>query len=359
MFNATLSLQYGKIVNEHYPLDPEGKTKGYTFLEFSSHGSAVEAAKATNNYKLDKLHTFEVNMFSDFEKFENIPNEWEPPTEEAYASQGNRKSHLLEPDAYDQFGLVYEGGEKVSIFIGSLPDPVEKETRPRWTETYIKWSPMGSYLATFHDKGIVLWGGDDFRRISKFSHQGVQFIDFSPSEKYLVTFSPVVDRSAEEQLAIIIWETRTGVKKRAFHAEMPLTWPVFKWSHNDAYFGRMAADGSLSIYETPSFGLLDKKSIKVAGMRDFTWSPAENILGKFSQKIDVSHLPFLAGQSFIELSHIWTIFVQKSYDHIQSFLVSKLFHIMVTVSKKFQIASNQLVGGRTGPGFKLLRFYGR
>jgi translation initiation factor 3 subunit B len=61
---------------------------------------------------------------------------------------------------------------------------------------------------------------------------------------------------------------------------MPLTWPVFKWSHNDAYFGRMSADGSLSIYETPSFGLLDKKSIKVTGMRDFTWSPAENILGK-------------------------------------------------------------------------------
>jgi translation initiation factor 3 subunit B len=69
---------------------------------------------------------------------------------------------------------------------------------------------------------------------------------------------------------------------------------VFKWSFNDAYFGRMSSDGSLSIYETPSFGLLDKKSIKVAGMRDFTWSPAENILGEFcyckgleSSKMDV------------------------------------------------------------------------
>ena len=208
-------------MNEHYPLDAEGKTKGYTFLEFAAHNSAIEAVKATNNYKLDKLHTFEVNMFSDFEKFENIPNEWEPPTEEQYMSQGNRKSHLLEADA--------------------------------------------SYLATFHSKGIALWGGEDFRKVSKFSHTGVQFIDFSPSEKYLVTFSPVVDPRAvaDEPSAIIIWETRTGVKKRAFHAEMPMTWPVFKWSHNDAYFGRMSADGSLSIYETPSFGLLDKKSIKV------------------------------------------------------------------------------------------------
>ena len=52
-------------------------------------------------------------MFSDFEKYENISDEWEPPTEEPYASQGNRKSHLLEPDACDQFGLVHDGGDKV------------------------------------------------------------------------------------------------------------------------------------------------------------------------------------------------------------------------------------------------------
>ena len=42
----------------------------------------------------------------------------------------------------------------------------------------------------------------------------------------------------------------------------------------------MTKDGALSIYETPSFGLLDKKSIKVAGMRDFSWSPSNNTLGK-------------------------------------------------------------------------------
>ena len=39
----------------------------------------------------------------------------------------------------------------------------------------------------------------------------------------------------------------------------------------------MTQDGTLSIYETPNCGLLDKKSIKVAGMRDFSWSPKENI----------------------------------------------------------------------------------
>ena len=59
---------------------------------------------------------------------------------------------------------------------------------------------------------------------------------------------------------------------------MPHVWPIFKWSHNDKFFARMSKDGALSIYETPSFGLLDKRSIKVAGMKDFTWSPSENIL---------------------------------------------------------------------------------
>lgn len=34
----------------------------------------------------------------------------------------------------------------------------------------------------------------------------------------------------------------------------------------------------LSVYSTPGFGLLDKKSIKVQGIRDFSWSPIDNIL---------------------------------------------------------------------------------
>lgn len=34
----------------------------------------------------------------------------------------------------------------------------------------------------------------------------------------------------------------------------------------------------LSIYETPSFGLLDKKSFKITGIRDFNWSPTDNII---------------------------------------------------------------------------------
>lgn len=277
--------KFGKVVDEHYPVDAEGKTKGYIFLEFANHKSAVEAVKMTNNYKLDKQHTFLVNLFSDFDKFLNIPDEWEPPTPEEYKDQGNLKSWLMDADANDQFSVIYDGGEKVSVCLNMKNDQMALETKTRWTETYIKWSPLGTYMVTFHAKGIALWGGQDFHRVQKFSHTGVQYVDFSPCERYIVTFCPDPQRAGhatmnpDEPTAIIIWETRTGLKKRAFNAEGgPQVWPIFKWSHDGKFFARMTGESTLSIYETPSFGMLDKKSIKVTGMKDFSWSPTENIL---------------------------------------------------------------------------------
>ena len=271
----------GNVVTEHYPVDEENKTKGYMFVEYPNHGCAVEAVKALDQYKLDKQHTFTVSLFSDFDKYLNIPDEWEPPQEEDYKDEGNLKSWLLEPDANDQFSVVYESGQKVGIFSNTKPEATEVMSRPRWTDTYVKWSPLGTFLVTFHGKGIVLWGGQDFHKVQRFSHNGVQFIDFSPCERYIVTFSPnASSRAAEEPSAIIVWEARTGLKKRAFNADGPPIWPIFKWSHDDKFFARMSAESTLSVYETPSFGLLDKKSIKVSGMSDFSWSPSENILCK-------------------------------------------------------------------------------
>jgi len=267
--------KFGKLVNEHYPTDEEGKTKGYIFLEFSSPDNAQQAVAAMNNYKLDKTHTFLVNLFTDFEKYEKISEEWEEPTPKPYEDQGNLREWLLEPDAADQYSVIHDAGDTVSIF-SNTPDTTEVVSRKYWTETYVKFSPLGTYLATCYTKGVALWGGAGFQQLQKFAHHNVQFIDFSPCEKYLVTFSPKTT-ATEEPSSIIIWDTRTGAKKRAFHAEEPQVLPSFKWTHDDKYFARITKDG-ISVFETPSCGLLDKKSIKVPGMRDFSWSPKENIL---------------------------------------------------------------------------------
>lgn len=53
----------------------------------------------------------------------------------------------------------------------------------RWTESFVRWSPLGTYLATVHKLGVALWGGAKFTRIMRFVQQNVQFIDFSPCEQ--------------------------------------------------------------------------------------------------------------------------------------------------------------------------------
>jgi len=269
--------KFGTIVSEYYPTNEKGSTKGYIFLEYSSPAHAADAVKCTNNHKLDKQHTFIVNLFTDFSKYEKIPDKWTPPEPQPYTGQGDLHTYLLEPDAYDQFCVVNGPGQSVQIWQNTQPDPTILEDRQSWTQTYVKWSPLGTYLATFHKQGIALWAESNFQQYRKFSHNLVQFIDFSPCEKYLVTYSPQIDMDNPDQKRIIIWDIRTGLEKRSFDPEGPSAWPIFRWSQDDKYFARMGID-VLSVYETPSFFLLDKKSLKIPGIRDFSWSPTDNII---------------------------------------------------------------------------------
>ena len=55
-----------------------------------------------------------------------------------------------------------------------------------WTESHVKFSPKGSYLATCHKQGIALWGGPDFSRVGRFLHPNVTYFQFSPCEKYVL-----------------------------------------------------------------------------------------------------------------------------------------------------------------------------
>uniref|UniRef100_A0A7N8YIA2 Eukaryotic translation initiation factor 3 subunit B n=1 Tax=Mastacembelus armatus TaxID=205130 RepID=A0A7N8YIA2_9TELE len=267
--------KFGKITTEFYP-EADGMTKGYIFLEYASPNQALEAVKNADGYKLDKQHTFRVNLFTDFDKYMNISDEWETPEKQPFKDFGNMRHWIEDPDCRDQYSVIYEAGERTAIFSNDAKEPITVEERARWTETYVRWSPKGTYLATFHQRGIALWGGEKFKQIQRFSHQGVSLIDFSPCERYVVTFSPLMDTKEDPQ-AIIIWDILTGQKKRGFHCESSAHWPIFKWSHDGKFFARMTPD-TLSIYETPSMGLLDKKSLKITGIKDFSWSPGDNII---------------------------------------------------------------------------------
>jgi len=43
-----------------------------------------------------------------------------------------------------------------------------------------------------------------------------------------VTFSPLPDNSKDEPQAVVMWDVRTGYRKRSFHCENASAWPIFK-----------------------------------------------------------------------------------------------------------------------------------
>lgn len=266
----------GRIDNHHIPLDANDKTKGYMFIAYTSAAEATKAISLLNGFKLDKNHCLAVNRMSDFENYMNIPEEWEEPKAEPYTPQVCLKAWLRDHECFDHFAVVHGKNRTTGVYGAGPIAPAEVEERESWTESHIKFSPKGSYLATCHKQGIALWGGPEFTRLGRFKHPNVTYFQFSPCERYFVTYSktPI---SSEDPQNLIIWETRSGLNKRAFTLPVINYWPYFKWSHDGSYFTTMNVAGdNMSIYTTPSMKLLDNKKISVANIRDFSWCPTEN-----------------------------------------------------------------------------------
>ncbi|KAH8913210.1 dipeptidyl peptidase IV/CD26, N-terminal domain-containing protein, partial [Atractiella rhizophila] len=53
-----------------------------------------------------------------------------------------------------------------------------------------------------------------------------------------------------------------------------MNWPVMRWSPDEKYLARVTIGQSVSVYDVPGMGLLDKKSIKLEGVKDFAWRPS-------------------------------------------------------------------------------------
>ncbi|KAI8052584.1 eukaryotic translation initiation factor eIF2A-domain-containing protein [Gilbertella persicaria] len=279
------------------PMTPneEGKktSSGYLFIDFKSAESAHAAVKNLDGHKLSKTVTLSVNKFTDVEKYSDMSEEYVEPEIPPYTPKEHLKSALMDPLARDQF-VMYRGDD-VSIFWNRKTEaPEHVYTRTNWTETYVQWSPKGTYLSTFHTQGIALWGGPSWNKIVRFVHPGVKLIDFSPNERYLVTWSnePIsLARLPEsghpfseydEGNQIIIWDIKTGSLLRTFplvqtsgEEQKTVRWPMFKWSASEKHFARVVPGQQLSIYEAPSMGLVGKKSVKIQGIVDFEWSPAK------------------------------------------------------------------------------------
>eukprot|EP01103_Thecamoeba_quadrilineata_P007649 TRINITY_DN1749_c0_g1_i3.p1 TRINITY_DN1749_c0_g1~~TRINITY_DN1749_c0_g1_i3.p1 ORF type:complete len:508 (-),score=106.65 TRINITY_DN1749_c0_g1_i3:646-2169(-) len=260
----------------YMPFDSsKNETLGFGFLEYTDPKSASKAVETLNRTKLDKQHILMVNYYEDLKKYESIPDEYVAPQAKEHEEKDltwwlYEKNHLT----HDQY--IFRQGDETEIYWNRPKKPTLIYKKKNWTDSYLMWSPLGTYLATLRIQGITLWGGPSWQKISNFQHPGVKLIDFSPREQYLISFSPPTKDLDKNQECLIIWDIKSEKKLRGFPGDS-VGWPVFKWSFDGKYFARISQD-QISVYEAPSMTLLDKKSIKIPNVKDFCWSPAQHII---------------------------------------------------------------------------------
>ncbi|KAL5546173.1 hypothetical protein UlMin_005860 [Ulmus minor] len=89
-----------------------------------------------------------------------------------------------------------------------------------------------------------------------------------------------------QRVVINIFDVRTGKVIRDFKGT------VDEWAggKEDKYFARLGKN-LISVYETETFSLVDKKSLKIENVLDFSWSPADPILALFVPELGGGNQP--------------------------------------------------------------------
>lgn len=275
----------------------------FAFVEFENADQATAAVRTLHGTALDRRHTLAFNKLTDIDRYGRegrVNEEYTPPHLEPFAEKEHLRWWIGDANGAagrDQF-VMYRG-DNVGVFWNRKRDTPENIVDRRfWTESFVQWSPMGTYLTSMHQQGVQLWGGKSWGKLKRFPHPFVNLVDFSPGEKYITTWSnkpiqlderiPILT-AEEEEKNYIIWDLETGKPLRSFKnidapgpptdeagnpSKRKLTWPAFKWSSDDKYVARLTPGQAIFVYELPSMKGLDRGGIKIEGVVDFEWSPS-------------------------------------------------------------------------------------
>jgi translation initiation factor 3 subunit B len=228
LINKLLSLKDKvQVIRLELTANESGDGAGYGFAEFKDEKTALEVVAALDNFEIDKKMklNLKLNIVSDFEKHlksssaEFVPKQFKEPS-----FQG---SWLLDKQARDQFAIRYYDTTEI-LWNESAQKPISAFRKENWSDN-IEWSPLGTLVATFHDKGIVVWGGEKFEKQAAFAHPHAKKIDFSPKEKYIVTWNE------DKEKNVVFWNVRTGKSQEVLTVPIPKQhihelWPIFKCS---------------------------------------------------------------------------------------------------------------------------------
>jgi len=300
------------------------------FIEYADAGAAERAVELMNDKPLDKTNTFRVCLFDKFnemyQRVESVPETYQDTVE--YRPRPNLTAWLADDQGRDQYAVRFFDGDRHETHI-YWAEPTkakndfrqlvyggerEKSQGKHWCELQIKWSPKGSYLATYHVPGIVLWGGETFEKLGRFPCPDVRNVIFSPCERYVLTITSDSDYGLQRQrdrflvadaakkpsaatsviaqatlqadgkeeerrtwtLKCTLWNIALQKPIESFEEEIPEGGQTsFKWSHDGNYYTLVKPEGI-------KLANMQKQVAKIlkgtAGAIEVDWCPTANVL---------------------------------------------------------------------------------
>ncbi|KAJ9439572.1 Eukaryotic translation initiation factor 3 subunit B [Diplonema papillatum] len=272
------------------PQDEDGTTLGFCFVAFESKEIAEDAMRKLNNLRMDKNHLCKTNMFSDWERYKDTPEEHDAPQLEMDKfCEENLYEYLCDEGAREQFFIRYgaPSAKKDQDFAMQIywndfqvlnatdqPNTMKQiHSRTNWTKMVARWSRLGTYLVTCSEKGLSLWGGQKWTAMGQFPHNEVRYWDWSKKEKYLITWGS----------ELIVWDVQLGKKIR--RVQVPFTGPgtecPFKWSHDEQFLAKLSEDNILLYDLEKGMKLCQPDPDRVTtlympGIKCLEWSPTDN-----------------------------------------------------------------------------------
>ncbi|KAF1743092.1 hypothetical protein MXB_1506 [Myxobolus squamalis] len=164
-----------------------------------------------------------------------------------------------------------------TVYIYST-DPLKlKSTFERFSPFKVQWSQNGSFLVGFNERGIMLITASTPQKTSrKFYHSGVLHCDFSPCERYMLTYSCTSTENSQKMF-LSIWDVDFNSAPIKTFSGVIKPFTVFKWSFDGSYLSYVS-DDSLLIYDLNTKSLVAGTPMRIQSIQSVFWSPVSNEL---------------------------------------------------------------------------------
>ena len=284
------------ILDIHMPLNPANSgTLGIAIVTLADEAKVPAVIERVDGFEVSKGQALAAFPFDVAESIleDAAASQAQAPTDELVAilNRETFRDWMLEEPRMEQLLTRFE--DETEIFWIDPLDPVprlyyggerEKTAGRKWCDLNVEWSPSGTYLATFHSPGLVVWGGRKFSAPkTRFEHTHVAGALWSPNEEFLLTFRHPISPNDKE--VVKVWRVLTGELLRSFGNTantLRTDWNEsgFLWSPSSKFLSRIV-NGSILVYDSSSMKLVsDPRTnqpapLRYTNVKVMSWAPRD------------------------------------------------------------------------------------